>query len=89
MDRSLTPIMSSFVFLATAVLYGQQSPPTELIKEQVKDEAKPQAVGKTKADEPVKDKGKVKTSTDEEPVITHHSMRVDGKVLAYAAGQAN
>jgi carboxypeptidase C (cathepsin A) len=85
MYRSLTPIISSFMFLATAVLYGQQSPPTELIKEQVKDEAKPQAVGKTKADEPVKDKGKVKTSTDEEPVITHHSMRVDGKVLAYTA----
>jgi carboxypeptidase C (cathepsin A) len=85
MDRSLTPIMSSFVFLATAVLYGQQSPPAELTKEQVRVEAKPQAVGKTKADEPVKDKKKVKTSTDEEPVITHHSVRVDGKILSYTA----
>jgi hypothetical protein len=36
MDRSLTPIMSSFVLLATAVLYGQQSPQTELTKEQIK-----------------------------------------------------
>jgi hypothetical protein len=62
MDRALTPIMSSFVFLATAVLYGQQPPPTELAKGLAKDEAKSQVVVKTKADEPAKDKEKVKTS---------------------------
>jgi carboxypeptidase C (cathepsin A) len=85
MYRSLTPILSSFMFLTTAVLYGQQPPPTELAKAQAKDEAKPQSVGKTKAEEPAKDKEKAKTSTDEEPVITHHSLYIDGKVLAYTA----
>jgi len=36
-------------------------------------------------DQPSKEKEKVKTSTDEEPVTTHHSVRVDGKVLVYTA----
>jgi carboxypeptidase C (cathepsin A) len=85
MHRSLTPIMSLLVVLATVIVNAQQPPPGESAKAQAKDEAKPQAVAKTKADEPVKEKEKVKTSTDEESVITHHSLSVDGKVLAYTA----
>ena len=74
MYRSLTPILSSFVFLATVGLYGQQPATSNLAKPQAKDEAKSQTVGKAKADEPAKDKEKGKISTDEEPVITHHSF---------------
>jgi carboxypeptidase C (cathepsin A) len=85
MYRSLTPTLSLFVFLATAVLYAQQPPQVESTKGQIKEEAKPQEVAKTKADEPAKEREKGKTSTDEESVITHHSVRVDGKALAYTA----
>ena len=88
MYRSLTPILSSFVFLATVGLYGQQPATSDLAKPQAKDEAKSQTVGKAKADEPAKDKEKGKISTDEEPVITHHSLRVDGKLLSYTATAA-
>jgi carboxypeptidase C (cathepsin A) len=83
MHRSMMTISSLFVFLGTAVLYAQQPRATELVKEQAKDEAKPPATAKSRADELAKDKEKLKTSTDEEPVVTQHNVRVDGKVLAY------
>jgi carboxypeptidase C (cathepsin A) len=85
MHRSLT-LITVFIVLTTAVaLHGQQPPVTESAKAQIKGETKAQALPKTKADEPVKEKEKAKTSTDEEPVITHHRLSLDGKELAYTA----
>ena len=55
------------------------------LRAQAKGETKAQASPKTKADEPAKEKEKVKTSTDEEPVVTHHRLVIDGKELAYTA----
>ena len=66
-------------------LRGQQPPSTESAKPQAKGETKAQASPKTKADEPAKEKEKAKTSTDEEPVVTHHRLPIDGKELAYTA----
>ncbi len=85
MHRSLTLITSLIVILTTVILRGQQPPPTEAAKVQAKGETKAQASPKTKGDEPAKEKEKAKTSTDEEPVVTHHRLLIDGKELAYTA----
>jgi carboxypeptidase C (cathepsin A) len=85
MRRSLTLIVSLMVILTTVVLRGQQPPSTEAAKAQAKGETKAQTSSKTKGDEAAKEKEKVKTSTDEEPVVTHHRLQVDGKELAYTA----
>ncbi len=85
MHRSLTLITSLIVISTTVVLHGQQPPSTEAAKAQAKGETKTQGSPKTKADEPAKEKEKVKTSTDEEPVVTHHRLIIDGKELAYTA----
>jgi carboxypeptidase C (cathepsin A) len=85
MRRSLTLIVSLMVILTTVVLRGQQPPSTEAAKAQAKGETKAQTSSKTKGDEAAKEKEKVKTSTDEEPVVTHHRLQIDGKELAYTA----
>jgi carboxypeptidase C (cathepsin A) len=71
------------MFPITVALYAQQPPLSEPAKVQVKDETKAQTVAKTKVDEPAKEK--LKTSTDEDLVITHHSVHIDGNVVAYTA----
>jgi carboxypeptidase C (cathepsin A) len=85
MYRSLTLITSFIVMMTTVALRGQQPPSTESAKAQAKGETKVQTSPKTKGDEPAKEKEKVKTSTDEEPVVTHHRLLIDGKELAYTA----
>ena len=85
MHRSLT-LMAGLIFvLASVVLHAQQAAPTDAAKVQAKGDTKAQSPAKTKAEEPAKEKEKAKTSTDEEPVITHHRLSVDGKELAYTA----
>jgi hypothetical protein len=54
-----------------------------LAKSEAENEAKLQAVTKVKVNEPVREKEKVKTPTDGKPVITHRSVRLDGKALPY------
>ena len=85
MRRFLTLIISFIVMITTVTLRGQQPPSTESAKAQVKAESKGQAPPKTKTDELAKEKEKTKTSTDEEAVITHHQIHIDGKELAYTA----
>ena len=85
MHRSLTLIVSLLVIMTTVVLHGQQPSSTESAKLQAKGEARLQTSPKTKGDEPAKEKEKAKTSTDEEPVVTHHRLFIDGKELAYTA----
>jgi carboxypeptidase C (cathepsin A) len=67
-------------------LRAQQLSPPESPKAQTKGESKATTgVSKSKTEEPAKEKEKAKTSTDEEPVITHHRVLVDGKELKYTA----
>ena len=80
-----TAITSMIVLITAMAVYGQQQPPTDTAKGQVKGEPKAQTVTKTKGDDPAKEKDKLKTSTDEEAVVTHHRIELDGKVLAYTA----
>ena len=85
MHRSLILLTGLIATLTSVALHGQQPPPTEPAKAQTKGDARVAAQAKTKADEPAKEKEKAKTSTDEEPVITHHRLLLDGKELAYTA----
>jgi carboxypeptidase C (cathepsin A) len=85
MQRPVAVITSLIVLMSIVPLRGQQPPSTESAKAQVKGDTRVQPSPKTKGDEPVKEKEKAKTSTDEEPVVTHHRLHVDGKELAYTA----
>jgi carboxypeptidase C (cathepsin A) len=86
MDRALTLIASVTVILSTVALRAQQPPPVESSKAQAKGETKATTgAPKAKTEEPAKEKEKTKTSSDEEPVITHHRIPVDGKELKYTA----
>lgn len=85
MHRSLTPLTGLIFVLASVVIHARQIPPTGPMKVQAKGDSSVQTRAKTKAEEPVKEKEKAKTSTDEEPVITHHRLSVDGRELAYTA----
>lgn len=85
MQHSLTLIMSLVMVITTVTLHGQQPPSAELPKAQTKVETRQQVLSKTRGDEPAKEKEKVKTSTDEEPVVTHHRLMIDGRELTYTA----
>jgi carboxypeptidase C (cathepsin A) len=85
MHRSLTVITSLLLVITAVALYGQQPPSTESTKAQAKGETKAQNVPKAKGDEPGKEKEKPKTSVDEEPIVTHHQLHIDGKDFAYTA----
>jgi carboxypeptidase C (cathepsin A) len=69
----------------TPVLHAQGSLLAQAAPPQTKSgaDAKAQATAKPKADEPAKEKSK--TSSDEEPVVTHHRMSLNGKELKYTA----
>ena len=79
MHRSLTLTIGLIVTLTSLALHGQQPLPSEPVRAQTKGDTKLTTQAKTKADEPAKEKEKAKTSTDEEPVITHHRLLLDGK----------
>jgi carboxypeptidase C (cathepsin A) len=81
MERTLSLLMTMLVTSSAEALGAQQPPPFESAKARPKAEMKVDTAAKLKTDEPTKDKAK--TSSDEEPVITHHHVRVDGKDLAY------
>ena len=85
MHRSITVIMTLSVMLSVAALHAQQPTPTEPAKAQVRGETKVPTAAKPKTDESPKEKEKAKTSTDEEPVVTHHRISIDGKELPYTA----
>ena len=83
MDRPLTLIASILACFWTTGLPAQQPGPAEKTKAQAKGEAA--ATKSSPAKETEQDKGKPKTSSDEEPVVTHHKIVVDGKDLKYTA----
>jgi carboxypeptidase C (cathepsin A) len=77
--RALVVVASLIVIAFSQVLRGQavrstQAPPSQ---------AKAQVSLKAKTDEPASDKPKM--ASDEEPVVTHHQMSVNGKELKYTA----
>lgn len=80
-----TAITSVIVLISTMAVCGQQQPPTEAVKGQATSDTKVQIVPKTKGNDLAKEKDKPKTSMDEEAVITHHQIAIDGKEFAYTA----
>jgi carboxypeptidase C (cathepsin A) len=85
LTRVLFLLMSMLLVVSAPVLRAQPSPPVQAAPAQTKPGAdtKAQAIAKPKADEPAKEKSK--TSTDEEPVVTHHRMGLGGTELKYTA----
>jgi carboxypeptidase C (cathepsin A) len=85
MHRPLTLITSILVMIIAGILHGQQPGPGDALKVQAKSDVKAPATPKTKADDSAKEKEKAKSSTDEELVITHHRLHIDGRELVYSA----
>jgi carboxypeptidase C (cathepsin A) len=83
MFRTLTvfvSLMVTSVFLTLST--AQEPPPAQTKNKPATQPAK--AETKAKAGEPAKEKKETsKSSTDEEPVITHHTVRVGGQDLKY------
>ena len=80
MHRALTLIAVIIVILSTRGLFAQ---PAEPPKAQAKGNAPAAKAATSTATEP--EKPKTKSSTDEDPVVTHHRISVDGKELKYTA----
>jgi carboxypeptidase C (cathepsin A) len=85
MNHALTLIVSLIVIVSPLNLRAQPPQSAGAVKIQVKATAGTQTPAQTKAEEPKKENEKVKTSSDEEPVVTKHRMHVDGKELKYTA----
>ncbi len=85
LTRVLVSLASLIVVVSTLVVRSQAALLAQAAPAQVKvgGDGKAQATSKTKADEPTKEKSK--TSSDEEPVVTHHQMNLAGKELKYTA----
>ena len=83
MDRGTTLFGSIILVLSTTAVFAQQPGPAPPEKAQVKGGAP--VTKAASPQEPVPDKTKVKSSTDEEPVITHHRISSGGKELKYTA----
>lgn len=85
LTRVLVLVASLIVFVSTQVLRAQGAPPAQAAPVQAKvgTDTKSPATPKSKTDEPAKEKPK--TSADEEPVVTHHQMGIEGKEVKYTA----
>jgi carboxypeptidase C (cathepsin A) len=85
MDRASTSFVSLMVIVSPLVLCAQQAPSADSLKAQAKKETGAQTPAQPKTEEPKKANERVKTSSDEEPVVTKHRMHVDGNELKYTA----
>lgn len=66
-----------------------QEPGRPAVPPQTKGATEPQPPAQAKAGEPSKPKKDApRTSTDEEPVVTHHTIMIEGKPLSYTATAA-
>ncbi|WP_165234892.1 S10 family peptidase [Aquisphaera insulae] len=87
----MTRILSAFATLTMVLtLAALQTSPSRAQEPSPKAEEKPKKKDSPKAEEKPKDKEKEKkdagkSSTDEEPVVTHHAVTVGGKELKYTA----
>jgi carboxypeptidase C (cathepsin A) len=81
MERALSLMATVLVILSGMTLGAQQPAVSDSSQARPKQETKVDVSVKAKANELAKSK----TSSDEEPVVTHHRIRVDGKDLAYTA----
>jgi carboxypeptidase C (cathepsin A) len=84
--RILTFTASALAIVFTHALRAQAVRSDQAASSETRVEAKSQAAPKAKVEEPAKEKPK--TSTDEEPDITHHRLKVAGKELKYTATAA-
>jgi carboxypeptidase C (cathepsin A) len=83
MNRAMSWMASLFLVLSMSIGFvsAQVAPPA-----QTKGQAVGQPTATAKVEEPAKAKKEApKTSTDEEPVGTHHRIAIDGKELPYTA----
>ncbi len=83
MYRAFTLFAGIVVGFWTTGLLAQQPGPAPQAKAQVKGEGPATKASAAKESEP--EKAKPKTSSDEDPVVTHHQTFVDGKDLKYTA----
>ena len=90
MNRAICLIASPILVLwMTLGVISAQEPGRPAVPPQTKGANGPQPPAQAKAGEPSKAKKDApKTSTDEEPVVTHHTITVDGKELSYTATAA-
>ena len=87
MDRAATLLGTIVIALSTTAVLAQQPPgPAPPEKAQTKGSAP--ATKPAPPPETTPDKTKTKSSTDEEPVITHHRISAGGKELKYTATAA-
>jgi carboxypeptidase C (cathepsin A) len=82
-NQVLTVIASVAAMLIAAAVSAQQATPEAVPTSQSKTATQPQPPPKAKEKEPTRDQSKPKTSTDEEPAVTHQKVSVDGKELKY------
>ena len=91
LQRTLSVSVSVITILTvmmSAAALAQQVPPVESTKAHRRPRAKPKRRRphpRPKPEEPAKEKERPKASTDEEPVVTHHTVAVDGRDLKYTA----
>jgi carboxypeptidase C (cathepsin A) len=85
LTRVLAVLASLIVVVSAQVLRAQGGLPAQMAPAQTKGgpNGKAQATPKPKPEEPAKEKSK--TSSDEEPVVTHHRMTLGDKELKYTA----
>lgn len=83
MQRAMTLLASIVVLSSASFASAQQPGPRDAPKAQEKGEAAPAKATASKVEAP--EPPKTKTSSDEEPVVTHHRITVSGKELKYTA----
>jgi carboxypeptidase C (cathepsin A) len=85
MDRVQAPTARFVALILPAIALAQQAVSVTQKEPQAKTTAQVRADGKGKPEAGDKEKEKPKASSDEEPVVTHHRVHVDGKELKYTA----
>jgi carboxypeptidase C (cathepsin A) len=83
MTRASSFFTSVVLLLSTTALVAQQPGPDQTEKAQTKGNAATKKAATNQ--EPAAEKAKPKSSTDEDLVVTHHQITIDGKVLKYTA----
>ena len=81
MTRASSFFTSVVLLLSTTALVAQQPGPDQTEKAQTKGNAATKKAATNQ--EPAAEKAKPKSSTDEDLVVTHHQITIDGKVLKY------
>jgi carboxypeptidase C (cathepsin A) len=87
MDRALGVVVSTVLLLSAVALGAQQPGQRQQAEARPSGDAPARTSAQVKGQDAAKEKEKEKpkTSSDEEPVVTHHRVYVDGNELKYTA----